>query len=44
VETPRFREVLGNATRGVDVVTKRSHDVTRSIEVPARSATILELD
>jgi glycosidase len=43
VETPRFREVLGNATRGVDVVTRQSHDVTGRIEVPARSATILEL-
>jgi glycosidase len=43
VETPRFREVLGGATRGMDVVTKQSHDVTRSIGVPARSATILEL-
>jgi hypothetical protein len=44
VETPRFREVLGNATRGVDVVTGQSHDVTGRIEVPARSATILELN
>ena len=44
VETQRFREVLGKATRGVDVVTKQAYDVTRSIEVPARSATILELN
>jgi glycosidase len=44
VETQRFREVLGDATRGVDVVTKQSHDVTRRIDVPARSATILELN
>lgn len=44
VGTQRFREVLGNATRGVDVVTKQAHDVTRSIQVPARSATILELN
>lgn len=44
VETQRFRAVLGDATRGVDVVTKQSHDVTRRIDVPARSATILELN
>jgi glycosidase len=44
VETQRFREVLGAATRGVDVVTKQAHDISRSIEVPARSATILELN
>lgn len=44
VATPRFREVMGNATRGVDVVTRQAHDVTRSIAVPARSATILELN
>jgi glycosidase len=44
VATQRFREVLGDATRGVDVVTKQAHDVTRRIEVPARSATILELN
>jgi hypothetical protein len=43
VETQRFHEVLGNATRGVDVITKQAHDVTRRVEVPARSATILEL-
>lgn len=43
VETQRLREVLGNATRGVDVLTKQEHDVTRQIDVPARSATILEL-
>jgi glycosidase len=44
VETQRFKEVLGNATRGVDIVTKQLHDVSRSIHVPARSATILELN
>ena len=44
VETQRFGEVLGTATRGVDVVTKQAHEITRHIEVPARSATILELN
>jgi glycosidase len=44
VETQRFQEVLGPSTRGVDVVTKQVHDVTRAVEVPARSATVLELD
>jgi glycosidase len=44
VEMQRFREVLGEARRGVDVVTKQEHDVTRAVEVPARSATVLELD
>lgn len=44
VETQRFQEVLGQSTRGVDVVTQQAHDVTRRIEVPARSATILELN
>jgi glycosidase len=43
VETQRFHEMLGSATQGVDVVTRQPHDVTRSIEVPAHSATILEL-
>jgi glycosidase len=44
VETQRFREVLGDATRGVDVVTNAVHDVTRAVAVPARSATVLQLD
>jgi glycosidase len=44
VETQRFREVLGSSVRGVDVVTRQVHDVTQSVAVPARSATILELN
>ncbi|MCM2312055.1 MAG: cyclomaltodextrinase C-terminal domain-containing protein, partial [Steroidobacteraceae bacterium] len=44
VETQRFREVLGTSARGVDVVTRQVHDVTRSVTAPARSVTILELD
>jgi neopullulanase len=43
VETQRFREVLGAATQGVDVVTKQVYDVRQPIEVPARSVTILEV-
>jgi glycosidase len=43
VETQRFHEMLGSATQGVNVVTRQPHDVTRSIEAPAHSATILEL-
>lgn len=44
VETQRFRELLGTSARGVDVVTRQVHDVTQSVVVPARSATILELN
>jgi len=44
VDTQRFREVLGDATRAVDVVTRQMHDLAQGVAVPARSVTILEVD
>ena len=44
VDTQRFTEVIGTATRGTDVLSKRVHELAGGIDVLAHSATILELD
>ena len=44
VGTQRFGETIGTATRGTDVLSKQSHELAKGITVPARSATILELN
>jgi glycosidase len=43
VETARFREVIGAATNGTDVMSKQAYVLAAGIVAPARSATILEL-
>jgi neopullulanase len=43
VATERFRENIGGATTGTDVITKQSQVLAGGITVPAHSATILEL-
>jgi hypothetical protein len=43
VDTARFREVIGAATNGTDVLSKQAHVLAASIVAPARSAMILEL-
>jgi glycosidase len=44
VATARFKDSIGGATTGTDVVSKQSHELAGGIAVPARSATILELN
>jgi glycosidase len=44
VATARFRENIGGATTGTDVISKQAHGLAEGITVPARSATILELN
>ena len=43
VDTARFREVIGQATTGTDVLSKQAHSLAAGVVAPARSATILEL-
>ena len=43
VNTQRFAEVIGAATRGTDVLSRKVHELAQGVAVPARSATILEL-
>lgn len=43
VETARFREVLGTATTGTDVITGGVATLADGVVAPARSATILEI-
>jgi hypothetical protein len=43
VETKRFAEMIKGATTGTDVVSGKAVTLTGSIDVPAHSATILEL-
>lgn len=43
LDTKRFAEVIRSATTGTDVITGRSVTLGDGIELPARSATILEL-
>jgi glycosidase len=43
VETKRFAEMIRNATTGTDVLTGQSVALSGSIDVPARSATVMEL-
>jgi glycosidase len=43
VATARFKDNIGSATTGTDVITRRSHALAGGIEVPAYSSTILEL-
>jgi hypothetical protein len=43
VETKRFAEMIKGATTGTDVLAGKSITLAGSIEVPARSATIIEL-
>ncbi len=40
----RFREVLGDARRGVDVVRGKTFDLGRSIDLMPRAALVLEVD
>jgi glycosidase len=44
VDAKRFREVIGSATTGTDVITKQPFRLDQVIAAPAHSATILELD
>jgi hypothetical protein len=44
VDTKRFHEVIGSSTQGTDVVTKQSHALGDGLPVPARGATVLELN
>jgi glycosidase len=44
VATGRFQENIGHATTGTDVISKQAHGLAEGITVPARSATILELN
>jgi glycosidase len=41
--TARFREMLGDAGSGVDVLTGKKYDLKGELKLPARSAVILEL-
>jgi glycosidase len=43
IATSRFQESIGSATKGKDVLSGQVHQLGRGIAVPARSATILEL-
>ena len=43
LDTKRFAEVIRSATTGTDVITGRSVTLADGVELPARSATILEL-
>lgn len=43
VETARFGEMIGTATRGTEVLSRQVHDITQRIATPPRSVTILEL-
>jgi glycosidase len=43
VDTARFREAIGTATTGTDVISKRAHTLASGVAAPAHSATILEL-
>mgnify|MGYP003547354709 FL=1 len=43
VDTQRFAEVIGTATKGTDVLSRQAHELAQGVAVPARSATILEL-
>jgi hypothetical protein len=43
VDTGRFKESIGSAATGKDVLSGQSHGLAKGVAVPARSATILEL-
>jgi glycosidase len=43
VDTGRFKESIGSAATGKDVLSGQSHELAKGVAVPARSATILEL-
>ena len=43
LETERFREVLGDARRGVDVIRGASFDLSSAIELTPRTALVLEV-
>jgi neopullulanase len=43
VDTRRFQESIGSATTGRDVLSGQPHEFAEGVSVPARSATILEL-
>jgi glycosidase len=43
IATSRFQESIGSATKGKDVLSGQSHELAKGVAVPARSATILEL-
>jgi len=43
VETQRFKESIGSALTGTDVLSGQSHELVKGVAVPAHSATILEL-
>jgi uncharacterized protein involved in type VI secretion and phage assembly len=44
VEATRFSETIGAATAATDVITRQRHALAQGVAVPARSATILELE
>jgi len=43
IDTKRFQESIGSAATGKDVLSGQSHELAKGVAVPARSATILEL-
>ena len=43
LDETRFSEVIGNNTKGRDVVTEVDIDLTKPIIIPARAAYVLEL-
>ena len=43
IATSRFQESIGSATTGKDVLSGQQHELAKGVAVPARSATILEL-
>jgi glycosidase len=43
IDTKRFQESIGSATTGKDVLSDQAHELGRGVAVPARSATILDL-
>jgi hypothetical protein len=43
IATSRFQESIGSATKGKDVLSGQQHELAKGVAVPARSATILEL-
>ena len=42
--TARFAERIGSYTKGSDIITKQDYDITKQVNVPARSILILELN
>ena len=44
IDTTRFAERLGDASSAADVITGQSFDLDETLEVPARSVLLLEIN